>query len=258
MDLATHYGTGPPEHDRLARTPHGRLEYLRTRALLRRFLPGRARVLDAGGGTGVHAAWLAADGHAVHLVDVVPDHVAQAAALPGVTAEVGDARRLGSPDSCFDVVLLLGPLYHLVEGAERARALGEARRVLRPGGVLAAAGISRYLSLLETAAAGTLTSDRAEPVRQVIETGAYDGHVGFVPTHWHTAAELRDEVAAAGFAEVDVYGVEGPAWAALDAAGVERFDGLVEGALRAAEIGERDPRLVDVSAHLLAVARLAR
>ncbi|MEV6824387.1 class I SAM-dependent methyltransferase [Amycolatopsis sp. NPDC051102] len=257
MDLAMHYGTGPDENDRLARTPHGRLEYLRTRALLRRFLPACGRVLDVGGGTGVHAAWLAAEGHSVHLVDLVADHVVQAGARPGVTAEVGDARHLSAPDSAFDVVLLLGPLYHLVEVADRACALAEARRVLRPGGLLAAAGISRYLSLLETAAAGTLTAGRVASVRTVIETGAYDGHVGFVPTHWHTAAELRGEVASAGFADVDVYGVEGPGWPALDVAGLERFDGLVEGALRAAEIAERDPGLVDVSAHLLAVARRA-
>ncbi|MEV4050600.1 class I SAM-dependent methyltransferase [Amycolatopsis sp. NPDC049688] len=255
MDLVTHYGTGPAEHDRLARTPHGRLEYLRTRALLRRFLPGHARVLDVGGGTGVHAEWLVADGHSVHLVDVVPDHVGQAVRLRGVTGEVGDARDLASPDSAFDAVLLLGPLYHLVDAADRARALTEARRVLRPGGLLAAAGISRYLSLFETAAAGTLSLPRVEGIRAVIETGAYDGHVGFVPTHWHTAAELGDEVSGAGFGDVRVYGVEGPAWAALDVAGLGRFGELVEGALRAAEIAELDPRVVDVSAHLLAVAR---
>ncbi|MFF1611243.1 class I SAM-dependent methyltransferase [Amycolatopsis sp. NPDC058278] len=255
MDLDTHYRTGPAEHTRLARTPHGRLEYLRTRELLRRFLPAHARVLDVGGGTGVHAEWLATDGHAVHLVDIVADHVAHAGTLPGVTAEAGDARSLTAPDAAFDVVLLLGPLYHLVGPADRAQALAEAHRVLRPGGLLAAAGISRYLSLLETGATGTLTAELTDPIRAVIETGAYDGHVGFMPTHWHTATELRDEVVAAGFPEAGVYGIEGPAWPALDVAGLDRFDSLAEAALRAARIGEQDPRILETSAHLLAVAQ---
>ncbi|MEA5361317.1 class I SAM-dependent methyltransferase [Amycolatopsis sp., V23-08] len=255
MDLETHYATGPPETSRLARTPHGRLEYLRTRELLHRFLPGHARVLDVGGGTGVHAAWLAGEGHTVHLVDVVPGHVATASAVPGVTARVGDARQLAVDSAAWDVVLLLGPLYHLVDAADRARALAEARRVLRPGGLVAAAGISRYLSLLETGAAGTLTDDRVAPIRDVVTTGAYDGHVGFVPTHWHTATELHDELAAAGFTGTGVYGVEGPAWPALDEAGLTAFDSRVEAALRAARLAERDPHLVHASAHLLALAR---
>lgn len=255
MDLATHYTTGPAEDGRLTRTPHGRLEHLRTQELLRRFLPGHERVLDVGGGTGVHAAWLAADGHPVHLVDVVPAHVAHAAALPGVTAEVGDARRLSAADATYDVVLLFGPLYHLLEAADRAQALAEAHRVLRPGGLLAAAGISRYLSLLETGAAGTLRPEHVAPVRTVISTGAYDGHVGFVPTHWHTATGLGAEVTVAGFTNTAVFGVEGPAWPALDAAGLAEYPRLAESALRAARLVEQDPHLVNASAHLLAFAR---
>ncbi|HEY3686886.1 MAG TPA: class I SAM-dependent methyltransferase, partial [Streptosporangiaceae bacterium] len=126
----------------------GLLEFLRTQDVLRRLLPPPpAAVLDVGGGSGVHAAWLAADGHAVHLIDPVAAHVAQAAALPGVTSEVGDARALPSGDAAAAAVLLLGPLYHLPDRADRVRALAEARRAVRPGGLVVAATINRLAAV---------------------------------------------------------------------------------------------------------------
>lgn len=68
-------------------------ERVRTWELLERHLPAPGlRVLDVGGGPGVHAAWLAERGRVVQLLDVVPAHVEEAAALPGVTAGVADAR----------------------------------------------------------------------------------------------------------------------------------------------------------------------
>ncbi|QIS19140.1 class I SAM-dependent methyltransferase [Nocardia terpenica] len=252
-ELVRHYSIDT-EGTRLSRTPHGRLEFLRTQELIRRYLTAPARVLDVGGGTGVHAEWLAADGHPVHVVDLVPGHIEAAAMLPGVTAQVGDARRLPVADRGIDAVLLLGPLYHLTESSDRATALAEAHRVLRPGGVIAAAAISRYSALLQKGADGTLDLDATPSITQAIATGHYDGHVGFFPTHWHTADELRTELEAAGFEHAEVYGIEGPAWPALDLAGVDAFDVLAPAALRCARLVERDPHIVNASTHLLAFA----
>lgn len=254
-ELTEHYGTDGVEDTRLRRSAHGQLEYLRTQELIRRWLPtSGVHVLDVGGATGIHAAWLAADGHQVHVVDPVPAHVHDASALDGVTAQIGDARELDTPDASMDVVLLLGPLYHLTEPAERARALAEAVRVLRPGGLLVAAAISRYLSLLEIGSDGRLTAELEPSVQTVIATGHYDQHVGFMPTYFHTADELRTEVQEETLTEVTVYGVEGPTWPTMDAAGLQAFPGLVEAALRCARIVEQDPLLINASAHLLAMA----
>jgi SAM-dependent methyltransferase len=93
------------------------LEFVRTREIILRHLPQRQlRILDVGGGTGVHARWLAEAGHEVVVVDIVPRHVEAANELGAlglsVTAQLGDARRLAHTDGSFDVVLLLGPLYH--------------------------------------------------------------------------------------------------------------------------------------------------
>lgn len=131
------------------------LEFVRTQAILTARLPtAPAVILDVGGGPGVYACWLATCGYEVHLMDPVPLHVAQALEAstrrpghPIGSARVGDARRLAHVDQSTDVVLLLGPLYHLTDRADRLRALREAHRVLRPGGVLFAVGISRFASL---------------------------------------------------------------------------------------------------------------
>lgn len=254
-DLLRHYNVDADEDERLRRSAHGRLEFLRTQELLRRFLPAPpARIIDVGGGTGVHARWLAADGYRVSLVDVVPAHVERAGGIPGVEASLGDARDLAEADRSVEAVLLLGPLYHLRERENRVRALVEARRVVRPGGVVAAAAISRYLGLLEAGGQGRLDDRVATSVRRTLRDGYYDGALGFVPAYFHTAAGLAGELRTAGFGEVAVYGVEGPAWPALDAVDLDRAEALLADAARCARIVETDSAMIAVSAHLLAIA----
>src|SRR5258705_12570098 len=151
-DIQKYYQRG----EEAGRLDHGagRLEQARTRELIQRYLPAAPAVIyDVGGGSGVYAVWLAALGYEVHLLDAAPLHVEQARqasraqpAHPLASAETGDARRLPWPDASADGVLLLGPLYHLTEREDRLNAQREAGRVLRPGGVLLAAGISRLAS----------------------------------------------------------------------------------------------------------------
>jgi 2-polyprenyl-3-methyl-5-hydroxy-6-metoxy-1,4-benzoquinol methylase len=253
-DEVAHHYAALAEATRLTRSAHGRLEFLRTQELIRRLAPAPpARVLDVGGATGVHAQWLAQDGYQVHVVDPIAHHIEAVGALAGVTAEVGDARDLSAATGSVDAVLLLGPLYHLADARDRHVALDECRRVLRPGGVVFAAAISRYLSLLEAGTTGWLSAELVGSVTEVITTGTYDGHAGFVAGHWHTADELRDEVGAAGFSDVQVYGIEGPSWPALDAVDEPSSAGQ-DAALWCARLVEQDPLLVHASAHLLATA----
>ncbi|MGW0862398.1 class I SAM-dependent methyltransferase [Streptomyces sp. NPDC002611] len=249
------------ESDRLTTTADGRLEMVRTQELLRRHLPAPpARILDIGGGPGAHARWLVQDGYDIHLVDPIPRHIEQARQT-GATVELGDARRLTAEDASYDVVLLLGPLYHLLERADRDQALAEAHRVLKPGGLLAAAGINRYSSLFEHAAFAHL---HKEPLRQsiagILATQIHDGRKAFTSAYFHSGEQLRDEVAAAGFDGAEVYGIEGPAWSMLAAA--ERNTGqsfgdtaLFESALTAARMAEPYPELLAASSHLLAIGR---
>lgn len=259
-DLDAHirrsYGRRFDESSRLTtRSAAGLVELARTRRLLVDHLPPQAEVLDVGGGTGVHASWLAGRGHPVTLVDPVPEHVAAARAAGGFAAEPGDARTLRFPDGSFDAVLLLGPLYHLRDRADRLAALGEARRVLRPGGVVLAGAISRVVAATDLVTAAGFADLPGPALLRLLESGdsPADPAEGFPASHVHTAAELADEVAATGFGDVRVIGVEGPGSLALEL--VPPDDQVVAAAVVLAERAQGHPGSPDLSGHLLAVAR---
>jgi len=152
--LHAHYERGE-EADRLARSGAGRLEFERTQEIVLRHLPPPpATVADIGGGPGRYAIWLAGLGYRVVHRDIVPMHVGQVqtaamAAGTAVESAIGDARSLDLGDESADAVLLLGPLYHLARRADRVRALREASRIVRPGGPVFGAVISRWAARLD-------------------------------------------------------------------------------------------------------------
>jgi SAM-dependent methyltransferase len=150
--VVEHYTQGD-ENVRMS-LARNRVEWVRTGELLARWLPpAPARVLDVGGGPGRQARQLLDLGYDVTLLDVVPKHVRQAVAR-GVPAVLADARRPPVGDRVADAVLMLGPLYHLPAAADRARALGEAARTVRPGGVVVVAGLSRWARVREVQVVG--------------------------------------------------------------------------------------------------------
>lgn len=258
-EIIQYYTDAYDEAQRLHRSAAGRAERLRTLELLDRHLPpAPARVLDVGGGPGVHAAELAARGYEVTLLDPVPLHVEQAARHGSFTAALGDARRLEQADASYDAALLLGPLYHLTEREDRIVALREARRVVRPGGVVMAAVISRHAPLLDLSARGLLTSDeRALALAaELAGSGVNEPGSGFTVAYFHTVAELREEWREAGLGEASVLGVEGPLWPLLVSRLVEDREDLLTAALRAARAAEQDPALIASSAHIMAVSRV--
>lgn len=232
----------------------GRVELLRTQQLLRAALPpAPARVLDVGGADGVHAAWLTEDGYDVEIVDVVPLHIERARAL-GFSAQLGDALRLAYDDTSFDVVLLLGPLYHLPDHADRMTALEEARRVLRPNGLLAAAAVSRMAVPLDWLRKGQFADPQARAAAQrIVDTGSDDTGWGAGIFYFHTVAELAHDVRAAGFTSVAIRGVEGPAWPLLDPM-CPPDDPLITEVIDVARLSDLDDATVGASAHLLALA----
>lgn len=137
------------EDTRLTGSRHGQLEYLTTMHYIHRLVPTGSRVLEVGAGTGRYSIALAKEGYDVTAVELVPHNLEilkrNAVGLENLLALQGDATNLGAfAENSFDAVFLFGPMYHLYEEAEQHKALDEAIRVAKPGGVIMASFISVY------------------------------------------------------------------------------------------------------------------
>ncbi len=190
------------------------------RALEDHLPPPPAAILDCGGGPGRYAIDLTRRGYHVTLFDLSPELLTLArerATEAGVTLagfEEGTAIDLGRfDDGAFDAVLLMGPLYHLLDETERRQALAEARRVVKPGGPVFAAFIARYAGHIDAAARYPERAAETPDVGlRIATTGRLpprdDGSVGFVAYFAHPD-EIEPLCRAAGLEPVEVLGVEG-------------------------------------------------
>ena len=254
------------ESKRLTNNVKGQIEFTRTQEIIIRYLPEPpAVVLDIGGGSGPYACWLAKAGYEVHLVDPVDLHIEQAKDAsnqqpdhPIASISLGDARDLRFSSMSADAVLLLGPLYHLIDKNERLLALQEAHRVLRKGGVMVAAGISRFASMLHS-----FFEDRfripvhMDIVQNDLETGYHRNLTEdlnyFTDAYLHRPEELDSEVVEAGFQHQATLAVEGPAWLFRS---VENH--WADSDQRAMVLDmirkiEAEPSILGMSAHVLAI-----
>ena len=256
------------ERQRLS-SGHGELEKVRTHVIFTRELPSPpAVVFDIGGGAGVHAFWLAQLGYQVHLIDPVELHLEQARsyeASSGVRlASIGrgDARVLEIASAMADAVLLLGPLYHLTERRDRIQALREARRILKPKGVLLAAAISRFASFIDGLSSGFF---RDATFREIVAADLDSGQhrnttnnpLYFTTAYFHRPDELATELEEAGFSGIHVLAIEGPAWSTSKFSEAWSDPVQREKLLRFLSVIESEPSIQGASAHLIAVATSA-
>jgi SAM-dependent methyltransferase len=181
-------------------------------------------------------------------------------ARPLASCAVGDARALNVADASADIVLLLGPLYHLTTRDDRIRALVETARVLKPGGRLFAAAISRWASALD-GLARDLFDDPA--FAAIVEDDLREGQHRnptrrldyFTTAYFHRPEDLAVEALNAGLLVDGVFGIEGPGWLFPDLHARLADSRRRADLLRVARVFESEPSLLGVSAHLLLVAR---
>ena len=244
----------------------GQLEETRMRELITRHLPATpAVVYDVGGGPGGYACWLARGGYEVHLVDPVPLHVEQASAASQAQSDhpiaelcVGDARHLDRSDDSVDVVLMLGPLYHLTARNERIVALRESYRILRKGGIIFAVAISRYASTLHGMIDGNMDPEFIKIASRDLREGQHrnpNEHPAYFTTAYlHRPEEFSSEIEAAGFTLKGLFGIQGPAWLLQNLEEQWSDPNCRERLLYIARSLESEPSVIGVSAHIMAIA----
>ncbi|MFC4448188.1 class I SAM-dependent methyltransferase [Halorussus aquaticus] len=275
MDPRGYYDEfGEGEWERLDRDPVTRMEFENTADYLAEHLPDPGnrsdpvRVLDAGGGAGRYACWLAEREYDVTLVDLSASQVdlarekaAERGLADRIAAERGDVRDLRFEDDAFDAVCCLGgPLSHVVDDEERERATAELRRVAASGAPVFVSVIGRFAMLRDTLK--FCLDDEHGLLAPIAEDGDYtaeraaeyaDGE-GWAECHGFRADEFEAELETAGFEVEVLVGLENVAnrmKRELDEADEE----AVESVREVVRMLREDRTAVDFSEHMLAVCR---
>jgi SAM-dependent methyltransferase len=222
-DIAEYYSSDPEyEHSRLARN---QLEYDLTWRYLDQYLPTRGAILEVGAATGRYTLELAKRGYMLTAVDLslamlemCRVNLVEAGLASRVQLVVADGRDLSAvPEKRFDAVLLMGPLYHLVEEDDRKLALKEAFDRLRAGGIIFSAFISRFGIFGDLIKNLPAWIEEQEEVRWLLERGKRpdDSPPGGFRGYFAQISEIAPLHEAIGFETLTVVGVE-PAISADD------------------------------------------
>jgi ubiquinone/menaquinone biosynthesis C-methylase UbiE len=174
--------------------------------------------------------------------------------------ETGDAVSLRFADEQFNMVLLMGPLYHLIKRAERIRALTEARRVLKREGILLAAVISRYASLIDGFQKDLIADDRFyDLLLHDLKTGTHlnktENLEYFTTAYFHTRQEIISEIAESGLIFEKLIPVESFGWMVKNFNEKEKDTLYMKKLLDTIRMLEANEDLLPISPHIIAIAR---
>lgn len=242
----------------------GPLEFERNQELILRYLKKPASlIIDVGGGTGHYSAWLAGLGHKVYLVDPVQKHITlarnKASKYKFFHCQLGEAQNLDLQSEIADLVILHGPLYHLQEETQRFKALTEARRVLKPGGLLLGFAINFTASTFACLFNGMLHEpDIFKMCVEELTSGQHNPPgqwPGLLPeAYFHKPDELRSEAESAGFSCMEIIGVETCAWLEKDyfksRGDTFRWSNLKQ----LVALIEKEPSVLGISPHIMIAA----
>lgn len=199
------------EWDRLNRH---RIEFDITKRYLDEYIVGEnLQIFDIGGGPGRYSIYLAEKGHKVSLLDLSSRNIQVArekSAERNIELEAyihGNALELEDCEDKYDVILLMGPLYHLIEEADRRKSLAQALRLLKPNGIIFASFISNYAPILDHLK-GLYTIETEDELLGYLDDGKSSGDKGFTTAYFSSHKEAKDLMDSFGVTELAFAGVE--------------------------------------------------
>jgi ubiquinone/menaquinone biosynthesis C-methylase UbiE len=218
--VKSYYGTQAQcEWFRLSRNPYRKIEFMLTMHFLKKYLPKKGLVLDAGGGPGRYTIQLAKLNYDVVLLDIVPKMLETArkkARRAGVLRRIkqfteGSIEDLSAfADETFDAVLCLGaPLNHLLKANQREKAASELARVAKKDAPIFASVISR-IGLLKS-----ILTDFPQEMKYAKNDWEVGDYVpsrhrkGFTASHWFLPEELRTLFERQHLQTLEMAGLEG-------------------------------------------------
>ncbi|OAL69405.1 hypothetical protein A7D00_6524 [Trichophyton violaceum] len=231
------------------------------------------RILDLGGGTGRYAVELAKLGHIVTLSDISQselDYAAKFASDSGVILEnivQADARHVRNNEILFrkghyDLVLCMGPMYHLLEECERLAVLESCTLMAKPEGFVITAFVTKYAHLRDIAQRDPRRlCDESDFYAQYLSTGKYTRNPSNIVSHHINVGDIRglfDKLQRNGLANIRLerlIGCEGFLGGGLGATinlnDAETYEAWVDVLARYS----MDPHVLGASDHIAAVAR---
>lgn len=139
-DLVIKFYNSIDEESRLG-SKTGQVEYITTMKYIHQYLKRGMKILDIGAGIGRYSIALAREGYNVEAIELVPHNIevfkSKLEKEDSITVRQGDAINLSMyHDNLFDITLCLGPMYHLFDDIKKGKAMEEAIRVTKRGGII--------------------------------------------------------------------------------------------------------------------------
>jgi 2-polyprenyl-3-methyl-5-hydroxy-6-metoxy-1,4-benzoquinol methylase len=196
--------------------PFGIIQETRTKELISRYLLHNGMsILDVGGANGIYSFFLADLGHKVSLLDIAPNHIEQAIEIDSKRTKklhhiiLGDVQTFDSKDE-YDIIILHGPLYHIVEREKRINVLRKMKNILAPNGSILGFAINRYAGYFYGVRTGAILDEEyRKSIQKETKTGIRQKTPGW---YFHKPIEIKQEYKEAGLKITSLKSVATQIW----------------------------------------------